>query len=382
VNADSIAVAYNELTARYWFTAENYAGINTWVDYAQLGSGKVKMKYVALPQPRNGAYAYIEYSFDATAGILAANGNSGEIKSRLANTDGALLTETDDYAYLASSVYVQNDHITLYRNGILVSGTEPVLVAPIMALKVYSENKSSNVNSNTISTYLKINNEGNMPVNYGDIKVRYWFTKEGTSTLNYYVDYAKLGLTNVSGQFGILDPALTGADTYLELGINPAVGTFYPSSSTGNIQYRIAKSDWSAFNNVNDFSYKPVGSFTENVHIGVYYQGTLIYGTEPSAAGGRLSAETADPGSTAFQVIIQGNPVTGDQAVAQIHGAGGQSVQVTLTDINGRQLMQQDLNIKSDQERHTIKMNGRPAGIYLLRMASRENAVVIKLIKQ
>lgn len=382
VNNDSVAVAYGELTARYWFTAENYAGINTWVDYAQLGSGKVKMKYVALAQPRNGAYAYIEYSFDASAGTLAANGNSGEIKSRFANTDGSSLNEADDYAYLASSAYVLNDHMTLYRNGLLVWGTEPTLVAPVVALKVYSENKSSNVNSNTISTYLKINNEGNMPVNYGDVKVRYWFTRETAASLNYWTDYAKLSAANVSGQFVTVTPAVTGADTYLELSVNPAVGSFYPSSSTGNIQYRIAKSDWSAFSHTNDYSYKPVGSFAENAHIGVYYQGTLIYGTEPYATGGRLSAEGADKESKAFEVIIQGNPFIGDQAVAEIRGAGGQSIQMTLTDINGNRLMQQDLKIKSNQENHTISMNGKSNGLYLLRMANGENTVTIKLIKQ
>ncbi len=52
VNQGKVNVPYGELTARYWFTAENYAGINTWIDYAQLGNAKVKMKYVQLDQPR------------------------------------------------------------------------------------------------------------------------------------------------------------------------------------------------------------------------------------------------------------------------------------------------------------------------------------------
>jgi len=381
VNADSIAVPYNELTARYWLTAENYAGINTWVDYAQLGSGKVKMKYVALAQPRNGAYAYIEYSFDASAGILAANANSGEIKSRLANADATLLTETDDYSYLASSVYVQNDHITLYRNGILVSGTEPTLAAPVVALKVYSENKSSNVNSNTISTYLKINNEGNMPVNYGDVKIRYWFTRESAANLNYFIDYAKIGIANVSGQFMTVAPALNGADTYLELGLNAAAGTLYPAGSTGNIQYRIAKSDWSAFVHTNDYSYKPVAAFAGNAHIGVYYQGALIYGTEPSGAGARFSAEIIYPESADFQVRILGNPVTGDQAVVEIQGARKQSLHVTLTDLTGRVFMKQDLEVKSDVEQHTFELGQTTAGMYLLRIAGKEKAVTLKMIK-
>ena len=98
--------------------------------------------------------------------------------------------------------------------------------------------------------------------------------------------------------------------------------------------------------------------------------------------GHRLSAEGADKESKAFEVIIQGNPFIGDQAVAEIRGAGGQSIQMTLTDINGNRLMQQDLKIKSNQENHTISINGKSTGLYLLRMANRENTVTIKLIKQ
>lgn len=382
INNDSVAVAYNELTARYWLTAENYAGVSTWIDYAQLGSAKVKMNYVALAQPRNGAYGYIEYSFDASAGNLTAGGNSGEIRSRLANTDWAVMSEADDYSYNTTTTYQLNDHITLYRNGMLVWGTEPAAAAPVMALKVYSENKSSTVNSNTISTYLKINNEGNVPVNYEDIKVRYWFTKESTVNLNYYIDYAKLNVANIGGQFVTVNPALTGADTYLELGINAAAGILYPAAGSGNIQYRIAKSDWSAFNHTNDYSYKPTGAFTENTHIGLYYKGALIYGTEPTGAGARLAAKGADGESGSFQVRILGNPFVGDQAVAEIRGAGGQRVRVTVTDISGRQLNEQDLLIRSNLEHHTVKLGGHPAGIYLLRMATAEKVTAVKLIKQ
>ncbi|WAC15004.1 cellulose binding domain-containing protein [Dyadobacter pollutisoli] len=382
VNEGPVAVAYNELTARYWFTAENYAVINTWIDYAQLGNSKVKMKYVPLDLPRNGAYGYIEYSFDASAGNLAVNGNSGPVQSRFANADWSILNEPDDYSYNAIATYQLNDHITLYRNGMLVYGTEPAAAAPVVALKVFSANKSTGVSANSISTYLKINNEGNVPVNYADVKVRYWFTKEGTASLNYFIDYAKLGNSNVSGQFVTLNPMLNGADTYLELGINPVVGTLYPAGSTGNIQYRIAKTDWSAFDHANDYSYKTEGDFVENNHIGVYYQGVLIYGTEPAAANGRLSAEIVAPESTAFQVTSLGNPVTDGQAVVEIQGAKGQSLQMTMIDMDGRELMKQDLEIKSNLERHSFKLYRQASGTYLLRIAGKEKAVTIKLIKQ
>ena len=43
-------VPYAELTARYWLTAENDAGLNGWIDYAQLGTGRVQLRYLRLPE--------------------------------------------------------------------------------------------------------------------------------------------------------------------------------------------------------------------------------------------------------------------------------------------------------------------------------------------
>ena len=54
VNNGSAPVPYSELTIRYWLTPENFSGINTWVDWAQVGTSFVKSKYVVLDQPRDG----------------------------------------------------------------------------------------------------------------------------------------------------------------------------------------------------------------------------------------------------------------------------------------------------------------------------------------
>ncbi|PTR01428.1 cellulose binding domain-containing protein [Mucilaginibacter yixingensis] len=283
VNSDSVAVTYNQLTARYWFTAENFTGINTFIDYAQMGSGNVSMQYVALSQPRNGALGYVEYTFTGNTS-LAAGANSGPIQSRVANKDWSDLSEADDYSYPGStSTYTANPHITLYRNGLLIYGQEPE-VAPAVA-KVNVTYQSQNGGNNTIGTYLAVNNTGNVPLNYGDLKVRYWFTKEGTASLNYTVDYAKLGNSQISGTFAPISP-VQNADTYLELSFASSAGALSPLSSTGNIQYRITKTDWSAFTQTNDYSYLArTSAMQENSHIAVYYQGQLIYGTEPGTNG-------------------------------------------------------------------------------------------------
>jgi gliding motility-associated-like protein len=282
MNADSVGVAYSELTMRYWLTAENYAGINTWVDYAQLGNNNVTLKYVPLVQPRNGAFGYIEYSFSAV-GNLAGNSNTGQIQTRFANQDWADLNEADDYSYQSNtSNYINNNHITLYRNGVLVWGVEPMVAQALTSLNVSYQNQNQNTSSNTISTYLSINNTGNVPVAFGDITARYWFTEDGTQNLNYWIDFAKQGNTNVSGNFVKVNPVLNGADTYFEVAINASAGTLYPLSTSGYIQYRISKSDWSNFNELNDYSYLPKDMMKENNHVTVYYKGQLVYGTEPS----------------------------------------------------------------------------------------------------
>ncbi|SDH88415.1 cellulose binding domain-containing protein [Mucilaginibacter gossypii] len=292
VNQDSVAINLNELTMRYWFTAENYAGINSWIDYAQMGNSNVTMKYVQLPNPRTGALGYIEYGF-LNNGQLSAGGNSGVIQSRFANQDWSNFSEADDYSYLPyTGSYAANSHITLYRNGQLIYGTEPAAVTATTAFTVSYQNQNQSTSGNTISTYLVLNNTGNVPVNYSDLSIRYWFSREGTAGLNFSVSYAKLGNSKINNRFVTLSPPLTGADTYLELTIDPSAGSLYPLSNTGNIQYQVNKTDWSAFNEANDYSFAAKAAMALNSHITVYYKDQLIYGTEPTLLSSNSLAST------------------------------------------------------------------------------------------
>jgi hypothetical protein len=251
---------------------------------------------VTLSSPRVNAFGYIEYGFTPSAGSLAAGANSGEIESRFANSDWAALNEANDYSIGTNKTYADNTAITLYRNGVLIWGTEPAAEAPLTKLKIFSEGKSSG-KSNTISTTVDIRNEGNVPLDYTDITARYWFTPEGTSPLNFSVDHAKKGNNAVSGNFTILNPAKTNANVYLELKVRP--GTFYPLGATGDIQYRITKNDWSAFNQTNDYSFKP-GPMTENPKITIYYKGQLVYGIEPDGLSASTYMATGAPEKVSF----------------------------------------------------------------------------------
>ena len=379
-NESGVAVPYSELTARYWITAENYAGINKWIDHAEMGNNKVSMNYIALEKPRQGALGYVEYQFNVSAGNLNAGGNSGVIQSRLANVNWENLAETDDYSFKSGSSYATNDHITLYRNGKLWWGVEPDTAASVMDLKVYSENKNTNTGSNSLSTWLKVENKGNVPVDYADLSVRYWFSAEGSAGLNYWIDFAKLGTGNISGQF-VANQQRANADTYFELKAAPSLGKLYPLSSTGNIQYRVAKNNWSVFDETNDHSYKAAGAFADNNKITVYYKGQLIFGEEPAMqANGRFAASGSETASDKLNVTVLGNPVIGDKADIIISGAHASPVRIMVTDLTGRILSQKLVAKPAENEHHVLQLD-KNAGLYLIKVGTSKESVSVKVVK-
>ncbi|MFD1141152.1 cellulose binding domain-containing protein [Larkinella insperata] len=376
VNEGNTVVPYGDITVRYWLTVENFSPLtNLSVYWAQLGTNKVKMKYVELPQPRQGALGYIEYSFEASAGSLAPGASSGPIQNGIGKQDWTAFNEADDYSYANAGNYTKNPKITVYRNGVLVGGVEPVEVASLQSLKVSSESRSSPT-TNSISTYIQLRNEGNVAVNYPDLHVRYYFTAEGGQPLNFYLDYAGLGSSKIKGTLHKLAQPVAGADSYLELSFT-GLDKLYPLTSTGNIQYRIAKSDWSSFNQTNDHSYLASGPMAANPRMVVYLGSTKVYGTEPAGANARLNAEDA----TDFTVTVLGNPVRGLQVDVEITGAAGQPLHLLLTDVQGRVVAQKQVAGQELTGRYQLPLVSQAPGILMLRVSTANRLKILKLVK-
>jgi hypothetical protein len=368
-------VAYSELTVRYWLTPENYSGLGTNIDWAALGASNIHTRYVPLAQPRHHAFGYVEYTFDAGLGQLAAGGNSGEIRSRFNNTAYGDLDENTDYSYRYNAwSYAPNDHITVYRNGRLVYGTEPEGIPPLVALLATSQNRNSYSRSNTINTYLNVQNVGNVSINYGELKARYWFSPEGSTTVNHWVDWAQVGASNIGGAVG-----QKGSELYFETSFAPSLGQLYPLSSTGDVRYRLAKADWSNFLEDNDWSFRAPWAYDPNDHLTLYYQGQLVYGTEPAGATAAQSAGT--PSATQLQVAVLGNPIVANQAEVEINGVAGQAVQLVLLDYQGNPLLTRTIAQVSAGQRQTLPL---PAaiGVYLVKVSTADQTTVVRLLKQ
>jgi hypothetical protein len=91
-----------------------------------------------------------------------------------------------------------------------------------------------------------------------------------------------VGCSNVKGNFVAVSPARTNADYYLEISFTSGAGTLAPGANSGDIQNRFSKSDWSNYNETNDYSYNAtMTNYAAWTKVTAYYQGSLVWGTEP-----------------------------------------------------------------------------------------------------
>jgi hypothetical protein len=114
------------------------------------------------------------------------------------------------------------------------------------------------------------------------VTIRYWYTIDGSQAQTYWCDYATIGCNNIVGKFVPVSPTRPNADYYLQVGFTSGAGSLASGASTGEIQNRFNKNDWSRYDETNDYSY--IGSdtsYTASTKLTVYYRGKLVWGTEP-----------------------------------------------------------------------------------------------------
>jgi len=149
-------------------------------------------------------------------------------------------------------------------------------------LKVQYRAADTITGDNQFKPHFNIVNTGSSSVNLSELKIRYYFTKEAGGTLVFNCDYALKGCGNLSGTFIAISPALPTANYYMEINFTAGAGSIAAGQSSGEIQTRVNKSDWTNFNESNDYSFDPTKTaFTDWTRVTLYRNGVLVWGTTP-----------------------------------------------------------------------------------------------------
>jgi endoglucanase len=148
-------------------------------------------------------------------------------------------------------------------------------------LLVRGRSTSPGAQTNNLGFVLQVVNDGPTAINLSDIEIRYWFKPglTGNITQQVDIDYAAVGSNHVKTQ---IDPPDQDGLAALRLQFVNTTGAIQPYTSSGDIVLRVHRSDWSAYDQLGSFSFKPDTILTDWDHVGLYRGGLLVWGLEPT----------------------------------------------------------------------------------------------------
>lgn len=173
-------------------------------------------------------------------------------------------------------------HFSGGNNAVLtVNVVDSSVPVPAGDLTIQAFNGNTSAATNGISPKFKVVNTGDSAIPLSDVKLRYYYTIDGEKTQSFWCDWASIGSEKVTGHFVKLATPVAGADYYLEIGFTSSAGTLNPGQSA-EIQTRFSKTDWSNYNQADDYSFKASGNqFANHEQVTGYMNGQLVWGIEP-----------------------------------------------------------------------------------------------------
>jgi endoglucanase len=146
-------------------------------------------------------------------------------------------------------------------------------------LRVQYRTNFADTRSNQIGPLFRIMNAGGGDVPLSELTVRYYFSVEDPKPLNYWCDWAMVNCENVRSRF--VD--VGGGKFYLEVSFTVSAGVIPAGGSSGEVQSRVAKDDWSFFDQSNDYSFDAAKTtYADWERIVLYRNGALVWGVAPS----------------------------------------------------------------------------------------------------
>lgn len=227
-------------------------------------------------------------SATTAAGMGSANGGIGGQSTLVPNAGTSALAGSGSSAVAGSTTSVAGC-AGLASSGGTVSSSTASAGSPATGGQSASGGASSTLvvafvsvagspTDTTIDTTVELVNTTNSLVDLTGVTVRYWLTVDSSSSgLVGVCPFGPCGSSVVAT--GAINPARSGADWFVDYRFSK---TIIAAGSRLQFDFQAHKSDWSALNELNDYSYpgdaKPGDELTR---ITVYQSGKLVWGTEP-----------------------------------------------------------------------------------------------------
>ncbi len=446
INQGTVAVSLSTVTIRYYYTIDGDKAQNYYCDYAVMNPGNtvktsnITGNFVKMGTAVSGADYYLEIGFTSAAGSLAA-GATVDIQSRFAKTDWTNYTQTGDYSLNSSATsLVDWNYVTAYLSGNLQWGTEPggstpaptgtvtssptVTPTPTLtatptptptlmatptptippatvtptstappatatptgnpgAITVLYKCGDTNATAGSISFSVQVKNNGAVALDLSTVKVRYWYTIDGSQTQTFSCDYARIGSGNITGTFVRMTNSATTANYYLEMGFASGAGSLAAGASTGDIQIRFYKTNYASFSQSNDYSFNSgLTAYGQNTNVTGYVSGALAFGTEPYVAPlgtpnpnvlyiGRFNtSDPAGPKSAWSATTIKAN-FTGTGISANLVSTGDNWYNVVIDGV-----VRTPVNVSSDTSGSVTLASGLVPGTHTIEFIRRTEAWV------
>lgn len=140
-------------------------------------------------------------------------------------------------------------------------------------MKVQYRCGETSASTSQIKPQVNIINTGTTSIPLSEVIMRYYYTKEGSSAEEFSVDYAVIGSGNITG---------SPENGYLEVGFLSGAGSLSSGAGTGEIQLRLNKSDWSNYDQTDDYSFNSSKTaFEDWERITLFRNGSMIWGIDP-----------------------------------------------------------------------------------------------------
>jgi len=159
------------------------------------------------------------------------------------------------------------------------AGTPPTGCLVVSDLHLQYRAADTNAGDNQIKPHFNIVNHGTRVIDLTQLTIRYWYTDTAEpADMAFACDYAQIGCGNVHNAFAKV--TRQHASRYLELSFSG--GSLDASGQTGEIQARFNRTNWTNFDESDDYSFDPTKSaFTDWYAVTLYRAGTLVWGAEP-----------------------------------------------------------------------------------------------------